>query len=432
MMKKESDRLLAARILSQILQGRGSLSGLLNNCRTEHPAANAALLQELCYGVCRWYYPLDFLCSALLSKPLRARDRELQCLLLIGLYQLLYMRVPAHAAVNETVKAVTQSWARPLVNAVLRKAPEKYQQLLPAIAADFSLKYAHPDWLINQLKASWPLHYQEILAANNERAPMTLRVNPAHYSRAQYLGLLAAENIAAHPGELCENAIILAQPLPVEKLPDFARGAVSVQDQASQLAPGLLQLAPGLRVLDACAAPGGKTCAILEQEPALTQLVALDNDPQRLHRVQENLDRTGLSAQIVCADVSATSSWWDHQPFDRILLDVPCSGTGVINRHPDIKLLRKAGDIEALAQKQACILRALWPLLKPGGLLLYSTCSVLKPENSLQIEHFIQQTRDAKPVLPELGWGLAGPIGRQLLPASGRHDGFYYALLQKC
>lgn len=434
-MKIESDRLLSIKILQAIFLHKGSLSSLAVKKAAYHDTNNPALVQEYCYGICRHFHELDFICSSLLKKPLRKKDADIYCLILLGLYQLLYMRTPDHAAINETVADVVplrKAWAKGLVNAVLRQAQRQQNELQLKINANFSLKYSHPDWLITAFKRYWPTRYQEILSANNAHAPMTLRLNLAQYSQTQYLQILAKTGIVAEAGLLTKTSIILKQPVPVQSLPGFSEGAVSVQDEASQLAAGLLQLLPGQRVLDACAAPGGKTCAMLELEPELKELLAVDCEKSRLSRVKENLDRTNMKASLLCADINDIDSWWDGQGFDRILLDVPCSATGVIRRHPDIKLLRQAKDIPGLCHKQSSILDSVWPLLNENGLLLYSTCSTLLEENSMQIASFIDRTNNVVTVNIDAEWGIPCEYGRQLLPGSANHDGFYYALLQKC
>lgn len=414
----------AARILGGILNDQGSLSSLA-------PAsADAALVQELCYGVCRHYFELAQVASSLLEKPLRKKDRDVWCLLLVGLYQLFYLRVPDHAAINETVAAVRKPWARGLVNAVLREARRRWPDYSAENFADPALCWSHPAWLIDKLRRDWPDHWTDILRANNERAPMTLRVNRRRTSRDDYLERLLAAGIGAHQGTLGEDALILDAPVPVQALPGFQDGLCSVQDEASQLAAALLRLDAGQRVLDACAAPGGKTCAMLERAGDL-DLLSLDNDAARLERIRDNLARLGLQARVECADAARPGQWWDGRPFDRILLDVPCSGTGVIRRHPDIKLLRKAEDVEGMRERQQAILTAAWPLLKPGGFLLYSTCSVLIEENNAQIAKFLHHTPDARAAALPGDWGQPCEIGRQLLPGTANSDGFYYALLEK-
>ncbi len=424
-------RLLACRVLVSLLQHQGSLASLLN-AETLAKTQGPALLQEFCYGVCRWYPRLQFYLQALLEKPLRSKDLDLQCLLLIGLYQLLFMRTPDHAAVNETVDAADalgKPWAKALINGVLRNAQRRQVDLDAKAERDYSVWYAHPEWLLARLKQDWPQQYRAILEGNNQRAPMTLRVNARMATRAQALGLLTSAGVAARAGELAPHAVYLAQPMDAAAVPGFAEGLVSVQDEASQLVASLLPLAPNLRVLDACAAPGGKTCALLEAEPTLSML-ALDNEARRLPRIQQNLDRLNLQADVRCADITAATAA-TFGSFDRILLDVPCSATGVIRRHPDIKVLRTAAEVEGLVEKQRALLAAGWPLLNKGGYLLYSTCSLLKAENSHQLARFVAATLDAEVVAINISGAQHCEVGIQLLPQQNGADGFYYALLRK-
>jgi 16S rRNA (cytosine967-C5)-methyltransferase len=428
---QQPERLLAAQILLSLLQQRGSLASLLS-ADVLARANSPALLQEFCYGVCRWYPRLQFYLSQLLDKPLRSKDQDVHCLLLVGLYQLLFMRTPDHACVNETVASIEQlgkPWAKALVNAVLRNAQRRHDELLALAERDYSLWYAHPQWLLDRLKKDWPQHYRAILDANNQRAPMTLRVNRRQATREQAIGLLASAGTAVLPGALSATALYLAQPMDTAVLPGFIEGLVSVQDEASQLVATLLPLAPNLRVLDACAAPGGKTCALLEAEPSL-QVLALDNEARRLPRMQQNLERLGLHADVRCGDITQESAATLGM-FDRILLDVPCSATGVIRRHPDIKVLRTSAEVDALVAKQQALLQAAWPLLTPGGYLLYSTCSLLKAENSDQLQRFVATTPAAVAVPITVAGALACEVGVQLLPQEGGHDGFYYGLLLK-
>lgn len=432
MSSTQRERLLCCRITAALLEGQGSLASHLATARATEAELNHALLQEYCYGLCRWYPRLDAWSRDLLDKPLRSRDRDLHCLILLGLYQLFHMQTAAHAAVNETVEACValgKPWAKNLVNAALRKAQREAEALAAADLRDYARLYAHPQWLLDRLKKDWPRHYRELLDANNARAPMTLRTNRKRTTREACLGTLAAAGISAAAGLLTETAIVLAQPLDVNLVPGFAEGLLSVQDEASQLLPTLLPLRAGLRVLDACAAPGGKTCALLEACEGL-KLLAIDNEPRRLPRISENLERLGLEAEVACADITAPD--FTRGPFDLILLDAPCSATGVIRRHPDIKLLRTPAEVAGLAAKQAALLDTAWPLLVPGGLLLYSTCSVLQEENSAQIARFLAAHRDASELPLDISGSEPCAHGRQLLPRQGGNDGFYYALLQKC
>lgn len=430
-MSKTSERQQAGDILAALLQQRGSLAGLLN-ADTLAKANSPALLQELCYGVCRWYPRLQFYLQQLLDKPLRSKDLDVQCLLLVALYQLLFMRTPDHATVNESVEAADRlgkPWAKALVNAVLRNAQRQQAELNALAERDYSVWYAHPQWLLDQLKKDWPKDYRSLLDGNNQRAPMTLRVNVRKATRAEAVGLLASAGVAVTTGELAPLSLYLGQPMDAMVVPGFVEGLVSVQDEASQLVATLLPLAPQLRVLDACAAPGGKTCALLEAEPSL-QVLALDNEARRLPRIAQNLERLGLQADMRCADITQTSAI-TFGLFDRILLDVPCSATGVIRRHPDIKVLRTPAEVEVLVLKQRALLDAAWPLLKDSGYLLYSTCSLLKVENSGQISQFLATHADAEHIALDVAGSLPCDVGVQLAPRAGGTDGFFYALLRK-
>ncbi|MEN8107533.1 MAG: 16S rRNA (cytosine(967)-C(5))-methyltransferase RsmB [Pseudomonadota bacterium] len=428
-------RASAARLLARVVVERRSLDAVLPDGLAAHAdARDRALVQELVYGTLRWYYQLEAVLGLLLKKPLKQRDSDLRCLLLAGLYQLRHMALPAHAAINESVQAARQldkDWATGLVNAVLRNCQRRQAELDTFIAATDSSRYAHPDWLIKHLQDDWPGDWQAVLQAGNQRPPFSLRVNCRHYARADYQALLQRQDITAQPLAHTSHGLLLESSHAVESLPGFAAGAVSVQDGAAQLVAPLLQLAPGQRVLDACAAPGGKTAHILELENGLAGLTAVDVDVRRLQRVHDNLERLGLSAQVLCGDAADPRQWWDGECFDRILLDVPCSATGVIRRHPDIKLLRRRKDIESLSQRQAQLLNAMWPLLSAGGMLLYTTCSVLADENDRQVERFLSTHADAASVAITASWGRACAYGRQLLPGDDDMDGFFFSCVRK-
>lgn len=426
-------RLAAARALGAVLAGKASLGSALPAQLDKVDPRDRALTQELAFGTARWQPRLSLLAGQLLQKPFKAADRDLEALLLIGLYQLLYTRIPAHAAIGETVGCVDRlkkSSAKGLINAVLRRAQREGAALLAGLERDPAARTAHPRWLQKALKAHWPEHWEAICAANNSHPPLTLRVNRRHGSRDAYLAELAAAGIAATACPFSPDGVQLATPCDVTGLPGFAEGRVSVQDEAAQLAAGLLELKPGLRVLDACCAPGGKTCHLLEAEPSLN-VTAVDLEQARLARVRENLQRLRLDARLIAADARAVAEWWDGQPFQRILLDAPCSATGVIRRHPDIKLTRQESDIAALAQLQGELLDALWPTLEVGGVLLYATCSSLPTENSEVIGAFLARTPGARELDIPGPFGVAQPHGRQLLAQVDGHDGFYYARLIK-
>lgn len=427
-------RLAAARALAAVLNGKASLGSSLPPLLDRVEPRDRALAQDLAFGTARWQPRLALLMDKLLQKPFKAADRDVEALLLVGLYQLLHTRIPAHAAIGETVACVDKlkkSSLKGLLNAVLRNAQRDHEALLAELDRDPVLHTAHPRWLQKRLKADWPEQWQAICAANNQHPPLLLRVNRRQGSRKQYLAELQAAGIAAEPCAFSRDGIRLPEACDVKTLPGFMEGRVSVQDEAAQLAADLLDLAPGQRVLDACAAPGGKTCHLLEAEPGLSHVTAIDLEQSRLARVRDNLDRLGLDAELIAADGRATKVWWDGKPFQRILLDAPCSATGVIRRHPDIKLTRQEADIAALAQLQGELLDALWPTLEVGGILLYATCSVLPQENSDNIGAFLARTPGARELDITGPFGLKQAHGRQLLPQDGGHDGFYYAKLIK-
>ncbi|MCF1487020.1 16S rRNA (cytosine(967)-C(5))-methyltransferase RsmB [Pseudomonas sp. AA27] len=427
-------RLAAARALAAVLSGKASLNSSLPAQLDKVEERDRGLTQDLAFGTARWQPRLDLLAAQLLQKPFKAADADVQALLLVGLYQLFYTRIPAHAAIGETVGCadkLKKPWAKGLLNAVLRRAQREGEELLAGMERDPVVRTAHPRWLQKSLKAFWPEQWEAICAANNAHPPMILRINRRHHSRDAYLALLAEAGIQASACQYSRDGIVLAEACDVRGLPGFTDGWVSVQDEAAQLSADLLELAPGQRVLDACCAPGGKTCHLLEAEPGLAHMVAIDLEAKRLARVRENLDRLKLDAELIACDARDTASWWDGKPFQRILLDAPCSATGVIRRHPDIKLTRQAEDIPALAALQGELLDALWPTLEVGGMLLYATCSSLPTENTEVIDAFLARTPGARELDLATEAGLRQPHGRQLLAQEGGHDGFYYAKLIK-
>ncbi len=427
-------RLAAAKALAAVLNGKASLNSSLPTQMDKVEDRDRGFTQDLAFGTARWQPRLSALAAKLLQKPFKAADADVEALLLVGLYQLLYTRVPAHAAIGETVGCadkLKKPWAKALLNAVLRRAQRESERLLAELEHDPVVRTAHPRWLQKSLKAFWPQQWEAICAANNAHPPMILRVNRRHHSRDAYLQLLSEAGIDAAPCVYSVDGIVLQAATDVRSLPGFAEGWISVQDEAAQLAADLLDLAPGQRVLDACCAPGGKTCHILEVEKDLGGVVAVDLEAKRLVRVRENLARLGLSAELIAADGRDTATWWDGKPFQRILLDAPCSATGVIRRHPDIKLTRQPDDIAALAVLQGELLDALWPTLEVGGILLYATCSTLPTENTEVIQAFLARTSGARELDLATTAGIKQPHGRQLLAQEGGHDGFYYAKLIK-
>ncbi|MEA3274583.1 MAG: 16S rRNA (cytosine(967)-C(5))-methyltransferase RsmB [Pseudomonadota bacterium] len=425
----------AAALALHAVRDRGrSLPEALKELPALNDERDKPLVQELCYGALRALPRLEALAGLLLHKPLKRDDGDLLALLLIGLYQLTDTRIPDHAAVAATVEAARtlgKVWASALVNALLRRFLREREQLLARAQRSPSAKWLFPDWLLRRFQSAWPDDWQTIVAASNARPPMTLRVNRLRSTRAAYAARLAAAGLTARPTAYAGSGLRLDSPVPTAHLPGFADGLVSVQDAGAQLAADLLDAAAGDRVLDACAAPGGKTAHILERAGDRLDLTALDADPKRLERVRENLQRLGLSARIQVGDAAAPAGEWAQAPFDRILLDAPCSATGVVRRHPDIKWLRRESDIAALSELQARMLDSLWHLLAPGGTLLYATCSLLPEENERRIQDFLGRRTDSREMPLDVGWGVARAAGRQTLPQEGGMDGFYYAKLKK-
>ena len=424
---KKNERLQALHILTAVLHDKTPLLHLMQATADLSP-----LSKELCFGVCRHYYRLEALANCLVTK--RPKQIDVWICLLMGLYQLHYLRIPDYAVVKETVGLLTpikKPWAKGLVNAVLRSYCREQEALLTRLADNNAFIYGHPDWLVKRIQQAWPEHWQNVLLANDIHPPMSLRVNGARITAQDYLTRLQNAGIDARLHDHAPNGITLTTPCDVHELPGFAEGDVSVQDEAAQLATSLLALKPALRLLDACCAPGGKTCHILETQPDLSTCIALDIEKSRLTRVQDNLNRLHLHASLVQGDGLQPQTWWDGVPFDRILLDAPCSATGVIRRHPDIKLLRTDAEIIAVAQLQHDLLHALWPLLAPGGIMVYATCSIMPEENEQQVARFIASQPDCQFVASEQPWGHSTGHGWQILPGENNMDGFFYSVLQR-
>lgn len=418
-------QLEAAKIVSKVVRGGRNLTEVLGESlrrQSNLTAQERGALQDLCYGTLRYYSRLAFMLDSLLER--RVQESPLRCLLLVALYQLQHTRAGQHAIVDHAVRATKNfnGAASGLVNAVLRNFLRKQPALQEAADRNEESRYAYPQWWIDALRSQYGEQAASVLEAGNRHPPMTLRVNARQTTTAEYQALLAEQDIASRLVE--PGALILERPLAVERLPRFAEGWVSVQDAGAQYAAHFLDVHDGMRVLDACAAPGGKSVHLLES--ANIELQSLDKDEQRLGRVHENLLRSGLNAQVVCGDAAAPQDWWDGIGFQRILADVPCSASGVVRRHPDIKWLRRPEDIEGFAAQQLQILNALWPLLARDGKLLYATCSVFARENRQVIDAFMAQRRDAARFM----LSAPGMTDGQLLP-NDEHDGFFYALLHK-
>ena len=442
MSRSAAIRARAARIVAQVASNGRSLDAALAADNAGTPQERG-LLRSLSYESIRWYVRLDALLKRLLTRPNQALEPELHALAIVGLSQLLYTDIPAHAAVDETVNAVRplrQPRASGLINAILRRCQREGAKFGAEIDRDLAVRTAHPAWLVDALTHDWGERTPDILAANNQKPPFWLRVNRRRITGTDYRRQLEAAGHEIAASLFDDHAIQLVQAVDVHELPGFRDGLVSVQDAAAQLAGFLLAPRAGERVLDACAAPGGKTCHLLEMQPQVGELVAVDVSKERLVRIAENLQRLQLSATVLAADAAEPAQWWDGRPFDRILLDVPCSATGVIRRHVDIKLLRRADDIPVLVHRQKELLARSWSMLRPGGQLLYASCSVLKTETSDVVADFLGITMDARDVTREKwqsvpvdfgsGMPLDGP-GQAIVTGTAGMDGFYYACLEK-
>lgn len=414
-------RSIAAKAIAQVLDQGLSLSSVIPELQKNISDKDKALLQELCFGTLRTLPQLEWIIQQLMDKPLKGKQRILHYLIMVGLYQLLYTRVPAHAALAETVNgaiALKKPQLKGLINGVLRQFQRQQDVLMERFQNNDS-RYLHPSWLLTRIKNAYPELWESIIEGNNQKPPMWLRVNQIHHSREQYLALLEKEGISAFSDDPHPNAIRLETPCNVHLLPGFNEGWVTVQDRSAQRCAELLAPQNNEQILDLCAAPGGKTTHILEIAPK-AHVLAIDIDEQRLARVKENLNRLKLHATVKSGDGRYPEQWCANMQFDRILLDAPCSATGVIRRHPDIKWLRRNEDIAQLAQIQKEILHAIWPYLKSGGTLVYATCSILPEENSQQIAAFLSSMQDAQ-----------CDYQHQCLPEQHSGDGFFYALINK-
>ena len=427
----QNPRVAAILALSEVLDSNKSLteSEALSQIRDKRDSAFA---RHLAYGVIRWLTALEWLAGELLAKPLKKREREVQRLLLLGLQQLWHDQTASHAAINETAECARllgKPWAVGLINAVLRRFQREQQQILNKLNHS-NRRFAHPDWMLDEIQQDWPENWKDIVDANNRQAPLWLRVNRQQANESVLRKDLKSAGFEISDHSYAGDAISISPAAAVTKIPHFDEGWLSVQDPAAQLARDLLNPREGDRILDACAAPGGKTAHLLESCPGI-ELTVLDMQPQRVEQIKQTLNRLGLSASTHVADATDTDSWWKGGKFNKILLDAPCTATGVIRRHPEIKWLRSAGQVDAAVQTQARLMNALWPLLEAGGILVYATCSILKRENSQQIHHFLELHNDAVAEVPAVEWGMEVPNGRQIMPGEAQMDGFFYAVLRK-
>jgi len=429
--QKVDGRFIAIKIIARVLQKGESLSTAMPKEIKNLDERDRPMVQALVYGVLRWRWQIESILSKYIKKPLKAKDTDVKIILMLGVFQLLWMRTPDYAAVDAAVKSslkIKKKWAKGLINAILRQIIRERDEI--DYKQDIVAEFSHPQWLVDAVKKDWPENWKKMLTQANEVAPMTLRIDTQQVSLDEYNKQLNEVELDAEPIVSVPTALVLEQATDVHRLPDFENGKVSVQDAAAQLAGHLIQLEPGLKVLDACAAPGGKTAHMLQTEPTI-QMDAVDISETRLQRVEENLDRLNLEANLITSDISQPKEWWDGEQYDRILLDAPCSATGVIRRHPDIKSLRRPTDIPELVETQKQILNAVWPMLKPGGLMLYATCSIFKAENESQMQSFLQRTDDAEEIKLDVKWGHEQAAGRQILTGENKMDGFYYALIRK-
>lgn len=428
-------RLTALEALADVLDhGRNLADSPALQPSKKHPedARDLSLARHLAYGVLRWLTALDWLANALLNKPFKSRDRDLHRLVLLGLQQLWHDQTAPHAAIHETAECarhLNKPWAVGVVNALLRRFQREQEDWLSRLATQ-PQQFAHPDWMVQRLRADWPDHWQQVLQANNAQAPLWLRLNRSGPERENVIERLEDDGFEVEPHPLAADAIKVTPAAPVTALPGFSQGHLSVQDPAAQLAAELLDASGGMRVLDACAAPGGKTCHILEHAKGAL-VTALELHAERAELIRQNLQRLHLKCTVLTGDASEPDSWWDGKPFQRILLDAPCSATGVIRRHPEIKHLRTPGQVDEAVQLQQRLLQQLWPLLEPGGILVYATCSLFKAENSMQIKNFVHNTANAEEQVLQVDWGIKEMHGRQILTGEKDMDGFYYAVLRK-
>lgn len=416
---ENNTRFVALDAICSVVLDKRSLSSFV------YPDPDDALAKSLVFGTIRFYHQLNDIVTDLLNHSLEKEDLDIHCLMLLGAYQILYSKIAIHASIFETVNVlnvIDKTWAKGLVNAILRQIDRDQEGIKKQV------HYSHPTWMVKKIKQNYPDNFEQIFTQNNIQAPMTLRIHPS-YPIGDYQQNLAEEGIQSSTLEVAPQALILDKPMSVYDLPYFENGSCYVQDACAQLAAHLLEPKNSDVILDACSAPGGKATHLCELAPK-AKIIALDSDLERLKRVKQNAQRFDINSIKIIKGNAQQQDWWNGELFDKILLDAPCSATGVIRRHPDIKLLKKPKDIKNLVSLQAQILANLWQMLKPGGTLLYATCSVLKAENEEQIMHFLEFQADAKEIKINLDWGIETTVGKQNLP-SRNFDGFYYAKLQK-
>jgi len=428
---RQNPRIAALLALAEVLDEHKSLadSTALSGMRDSR---DSALARHLAYGVLRWLTALEWLAAQLFAKPLKQRDRDVRRLVLIGLQQLWHDQTASHAAVNETAECARllgKPWAVGLVNAVLRRFQREQQTLLAGLD-QHDARFAHPRWLRDEIRQDWQDQWQSIFDANNQQAPLWLRLNRQQADEVVLRRQLQDAGFETTDHPYAKDALCITPAAAVAKIPGFEKGWLSVQDPAAQLARDLLAPGAGERILDACAAPGGKTAHLLESCPEI-KITVLDKQSGRVDQIHKNLERLSLSADTLVGDAAAPEVWWDGEKFNKILLDAPCSATGVIRRHPEIKWLRSRDQVDAVVQTQATLLAALWPLLESGGVFVYATCSILKREKELQIQGFLKQHGDAERVNIAADWGTELACGRQIMPGEVQMDGFFYAVLRK-
>ncbi len=428
--------MLALTWLSQVVIEGQSVNQILLIKQQSLSSQDQALAKQLLFGSLRFFHQLKLMAESLLDKPLKKKDADILLVIILGLYQLKYLSTPDHAALSESVnlaKKQGKPWAAGLVNAILRRYQREKESLQQRLAQSLTFQHSHPSWIVEKLEQDWPDDFEKILLSNNQKAPMIIRVNNLRVSRNDYLKQLLSEQIPAKLHPLALDAIVLDKAVDVNQLPGFSVGDVTVQDAAAQLVVEMLDLQPNQRVLDACAAPGGKTTHILQREKRV-DLTAIDISSQRLEKIQQTLSRMQLNCQLIASDLKNLSEWWDEQLFDRILLDAPCSASGVIRRNPDIKIHRQVTDIKPLQQLQKELLNTAWDILKPGGLLVYATCSVFKSENQNQIQDFLA-SKNAKitrlPIVVNEQFNQRAELGYQIFPGELDMDGFYFCGLRK-